>query len=343
MNERVDLVTRVAAHLAEAAGGSVQGLRVVPLGGGACQDNYRVEGTFTGGQLDGVGRLVLRSDAGRSLPGSIDRRVEHAVVGTAVGRGVRTPRARFFSTGLVRDGAHAYFLDWAEGDAIGRKVLRDPTLAQARLGLAEELGGELVKIHGITPQNAPDLATLLPVPPEGDPALAALAFARRMLDALPVPSPALELAMVWLVENRPKDPGFVLVHGDFRTGNFMVTPAGLSAILDWEFARWGAEEEDIAWICLRNWRFGELGRPVGGFADRASLYGAYERAGGRPVDPERVRFWEVMGNVRWAAGCVLQGERYLSGADEDIELIAIPRHAAEMELEALRLTEESHA
>lgn len=339
MNERVDLVTRVAAHLGEVTGGAAQDLRVVPLGGGACQDNYRVEGRFTGGALAGETRLVLRSDAGRSLPGSIDRRVEHAVVEAAVARGVRTPRARFFATGLVREGAHAYFLDWAEGDAIGRKVLRDPALAQARLGLAAELAGELAKIHQITPENAPGLATLLPVPPEADPALAALASARRTLDALPVPSPALELAMVWLAENRPKDPGFVLVHGDFRTGNFMVTPAGLSAILDWEFARWGAPEEDIAWICLRNWRFGELGKPVGGFADRESLYSAYERAGGRRVDPERVRFWEVVGNVRWAAGCAMQGERYLSGADDDIELIAIPRHAAEMELEALRLTE----
>lgn len=343
MSEQVDLVTRIGAHLAATAGGAVRELRVVPLGGGACQDNYRVEGTFEGGALVGPQRLVLRSDAGRSLPGSIDRRVEHAVVGAAVERGVRTPAARFLGSDLVRAGAHAYFLDWVEGDAIGRKVLRDPSLAKARQGLAAELGAELAKIHRILPADAPALAALLPVPTEPDPALAALAFARRMIDALPVPSPALELALLWLEENRPKNGPFVLVHGDFRTGNFMVTPDGLSGILDWEFARWGAPEEDLAWICLRNWRFGELDKPVGGFADRESLYRAYEAEGGRPVDPELVRFWEVVGNVRWAAGCVLQGERYLSGAEDDLELVAIPRHAAEMELEALRLTETPHA
>jgi hypothetical protein len=44
-----------------------------------------------------------------------------------------------------------------------------------------------------------------------------------------------------------------------------------------------------------------------------------------------------MGNVRWALGSVNQGERYLSGEETDLELIAIARRSVEMEFEALRL------
>jgi len=52
-----------------------------------------------------------------------------------------------------------------------------------------------------------------------------------------------------------------------------------------------------------------------------------------------VHFWEVMGNVRWAAASLHQGERYMSGGDADIELVAVARRAIEMEYEALRLIE----
>ena len=54
---------------------------------------------------------------------------------------------------------------------------------------------------------------------------------------------------------------------------------------------------------------------------------------------EDIRFWEIFGNVRWAIGSVLQGERYLSGEETDLELIAIARRSVEMEFEALRLME----
>ena len=47
----------------------------------------------------------------------------------------------------------------------------------------------------------------------------------------------------------------------------------------------------------------------------------------------------VEGNVRWAAASIYQGERYLSGEESDIELVAVARRATEMEYEALRLIE----
>jgi aminoglycoside phosphotransferase (APT) family kinase protein len=143
----------------------------------------------------------------------------------------------------------------------------------------------------------------------------------------------------WLADHAPPRTLVTLVHGDFRTGNFLLAPDGLSAILDWEFAKWGSPDFDLAWICVRDWRFGQLDRPVGGFAKREEFYAAYEEASGRKLDRDVLLWWEVYGNLGWAIGSVQQSLRYLSGAESDIELVAIGRRAAEMEFEALRLIE----
>ncbi len=332
------LRARIEEHLAAETGGRAVVKALAPLGGGACQDNYEVRVDLESGALAGDRRLVLRSDAVQSLPGSIDRRQEFEVIVAAVAAGVKTPAARWLGRGLVRDGAWAYFLDWIDGEAIGRKVLRDPALAEARARLPGELAAVLARIHSITPEAPRGVG----LPPIADPAGAALRFARRMMDALPEPRPALELAMRWLADHLPPKREVTLVHGDFRTGNLMLTPAGLTGVLDWEFAHWGSPAEDLAWIALRNWRFGQNDRPIGGFAARDELYLPYGEATGHAVERREVHFWEVLGNVRWAAGCVLQGERYLTAGERDLELIAIPLRAAEMEHEALRLIERGH-
>lgn len=332
-----ELRRRIEAHLSAATAGPVTVSRLVPLPGGACNENYIVEAAFTAGELAGPRRLVLRSDAPTSLPGSLDRAREHAVVCAAVEAGVRTPRARFLGRGLVREGAFAYFLDWVEGETIGRRVTTLPKLAAARALLPSQLAAEAAKIHSITPRTHPDLFGDAREAPD-DPVGSTLDLLRGMLDRLGEPRPALELAMRWLDENRPPRGEVVLAHGDFRTGNFMVRDDGLAAVLDWEFARFSAPEEDLAWISVRDWRFGQLALPIGGFARREPFYEAYEKASGRTLSRAAVHYWEVLGNARWAAGSLHQGERYLAG-DQDVELIAIARRAVEMEWETLRLIE----
>ncbi len=320
------MLEQVERALSRAIEGSVENVTVAPLHGGACQELYKVEARVGGNAR----RYVLRSDAKSSLPGSLGRRAEYAVIQKAESAGVRTPHAFGLSEGLVREGAAAYFMDWLDGETIGAKVLRDPALEKARASLPDALARELARIHTVTPATAPDLSISLDDP---------IAAQRSALDHLPERRPALELALSWLDANRPKDQEVTLVHGDFRTGNFAVTENGLTGILDWEFARWGSPFEDLAWLCVRDWRFGQVKNAAGGICPRGQFYAAYEKASGRRVDPEVVRFWEILGNVRWAAGAIVQGLRYLQGKEGDLELLAIGRRAQEMEYEALRLIE----
>lgn len=326
------LAARVETFLRSARGDDVRVVAMAPLAGGACQDMHRVELASSRGPE----RLVLRSDARLPLPASLGRREEFAVVQAARSAGVPTPAVHHLTEGLVRPGAWAYFMDWVDGEAIGRKVVKAAELAAARERLPAELAQALARVHTVTPRTHPGVS-LRAI--SGGPVQGGLAFVRGMLDGLREPHPALEYAFRWLVTHAPGDSAVCLLHGDFRTGNFLVAPAGLSAVLDWEFARWGTPAEDVGWLCVRDWRFGQNALPAGGLATREAFVDAYARASGERLSMRALHWWEVMGNVRWAAGSVHQGERYLSGEESDLEYVAIARRAAEMEWEALRLLE----
>lgn len=314
---------RLVGALAE-LGGELDELR--PLHGGACQDNYVAR------CRDGR-RWVVRSDAPSSLPGSLDRAMEAQVVRAAVANGVPTPAVRAVLPDLFREGATAVVMDWADGVAIGAKVVRRTEVHPV---LTVQLARALARIHAVRPDMAPDVKPDNPQDAsEIDAVSAALRFCRVMLDGIPL-RPAAERIYRWLDANRP-DPGpVVLAHGDYRVGNFLVGDDGLEAVLDWEFAHWGSAGEDLAWLTVRDWRFGRLDHAVGGIATRRDFLAAYREAGGVVLPAEALRWWEVLGNLRWATGALFQTVRVLSGAQADLELLAIGRRAAEMEWEALR-------
>jgi len=330
MNDLERVRSAIAAVLAQHAG-DAEILGLTALHGGACQDNVRIDV-----RIDGVAqRLVVRSDAPSGIPGTLNRAAEFDILRAATAAGVQTPSARWLTQGLLRDGAWAYFLDWSEGVAIGRKVLKAPELAEARAALPGQLAIQAARIHGITPGSEPG-ASITAVSAPDDAVEEGLRMLRELVDRLESPTPATELILRWLVEHPPPSREVTLVHGDFRTGNFMVGPNGLENLLDWEFARFSSPFEDLAWLSVRDWRFGRLTAPIGGFGQRAPFYAAYTAASGRAVDLADIHWWEINGNLRWAVGCAFQAQRYAQG-QRDLELIAIGRRAAEMEYEALRL------
>ena len=159
-----------------------------------------------------------------------------------------------------------------------------------------------------------------------------------LLDTFGEPHPAFELALRWLDARVPAPasaPRFV--HGDFRNGNFIVGPDGIRAVLDWELAHLGDPIEDLGWLCVKSWRFGANDKLVGGFGDVPDLLGAYEQAGGGAVDEATLRFWVVLGTVKWGVICVGQAFAHLTGAIRSVELATLGRRVAEMEWDVLDL------
>ena len=121
----------------------------------------------------------------------------------------------------------------------------------------------------------------------------------------------------------------------------MVGPDGLRGVFDWEFAHIGDPAEELAWPCVRSWRFGQDAKRMGGVGSFEEFLEAYLQAGGRSVDPYVVDYWEILGNFRWAVGCISQAYRHLSGQAPSVELASLGRRTAEMELELLDLIEKA--
>ncbi|MEE2788870.1 MAG: phosphotransferase family protein [Myxococcota bacterium] len=326
-----EVMHALSDRLRQLLGHPVENLVGAVLGGGACQENIKL--TF---QTQGVQHaVVMRTDADTSLPGSLSRWSEYHVIKLAHEAGVATPHAQWLMPNLIRPNTASYFMPWLDGETIGARIVRAPGLSRARHRLPKQLCRQLALIHRMTAENSQLEDGVLDAPQSAT--ARGLNWIRQMLNQLRHPRPASEWILRWLNENCPPDRPNTLVHGDFRVGNLMVQPDGLVAILDWEFAHWGDPYEDLAWFCVRDWRFGRIKLAAGGLTRCCDWWHHYEMATGEVIDAHRFHFWEVFGNLRWALSAALQGQRFESGGD--FELLGIPRRAIEMEFEAIRLIE----
>ena len=336
-----DLSERLAAFLKrshDARSVGIDGLRL--LTGGASRQTWSFDAVIEHGSLSETLPLVLRMDP-RAQPELMSRETEYRVLEAAHAAGVPVPKVHAIGDDSL--GAPSFLMARVEGETIARRLLRDDDYAVAREVMTVQLGTILAGIHR-TPIDDPGLETLPTPAPGRSPAETEIdRFEQTYRAITPEPHPAFELAFRWLRQHLPAPAERALVHGDYRIGNVIFGPEGVRAILDWELAHIGDPMEDLGWICVRSWRFGNDSKPVGGLGSREEFWQAYEAAGGRRVDAAVVRFWELFGNLRWGVICISQARSALEGAVKSagaaLELAAIGRRTAETEWELLNLME----
>lgn len=282
------------------------------LSGGASRETWR----FT---ADGRSWVIQRQRNGDER----NMEIEAQAVEVAGAAGVPVPRLHTF--GRSADGTAHMILDAIDGETIARKIQRDDEFAHARTVLTEQMGAALARIHAVDPERI-----------DGLEAPDQIARYTEVLDASGASQPVLELARRWLLDRQPETTRRQLIHGDFRLGNLIVGADGLRAVIDWELVHLGDPMEDLGWLCVRAWRFGQR-PPVAGLGEYADLFAAYESAGGASVDPTAVRWWEVLGTWKWAIMCIAQANVHLSGAARSHELAAVGRRVCENEHDLLVL------
>jgi aminoglycoside phosphotransferase (APT) family kinase protein len=300
---------------------------VVRLSGGASQETWSFDVVHPRGDFGAILRRAPEG-YGAAPERAAGLAAEAVLMQQAYQAGVPSPRVLHVLT--AEDGlGTGFIMDRVAGETIPRKILRDEEFAAARPKLARQLGKVLADIHGLPLSQLPELRRMT--------AAAEISELERDYRAFSGPRPVFELALKWLRDNDPgPSENITLVHGDFRHGNLIIGPGGIRAVLDWELAHLGDPMEDLGWICVNSWRFGEIDKPVGGFGTREELFAGYEAAG-RSADPARVMFWEVMGTLRWGVMCCGMMQRFRTSPERSIERAMIGRRSSETEIDLLRL------
>jgi len=298
-----DLGARLAAVL-----GAARVTSLTHLSGGASRETWRFE-------ADGRPLILQRQRAGDER----DLAVEIAALRAGHAAGVPTASIVTASTDSNELGAPYMILQHVDGETTPRKILRDDEFAEARVALPAQLASALVGIHSLDPATIPGIVDVDQIERY-----------REVLDTVGEPHPTFELAFKWLAENRPPPSARTVVHGDFRLGNVIVGRDGLRAVLDWELVHLGDPMEDLGWMCVKAWRFGSP-LPVAGVGEYERLFEAYEAAGGAAIDADVVRWWEVLGTLKWGIMCIMQANAHLSGVARSHELAAIGRRVCENE------------
>ena len=313
------LRTQLAAALREHVG-PVEVEAVTRLSGGASRETWAFDAVSADGSRT---ELILRRDpAGRpGEPGAMGR--EARAIGAARAAGLAVPDVMAWTDECDLWGTAGLVMRRVPGETIARRILREDAHRAARRVLVAQLGAFAAGLHAIEPPGD------FPRPDPVDGLRATLASFGEL-------SPVFEMALSALEADPPPDRDPVTVHGDLRLGNLIVGQESLHAVIDWELVHAGNPAEDLGWLCVKAWRFGAA-PPVAGLGTREELLSAYRAAGGADIGLKELRWWELLGTLRWGVICMTQAQAHLSGAQPSVELAAIGRRVCEQEWDLLLL------
>jgi aminoglycoside phosphotransferase (APT) family kinase protein len=295
-----ELRAPLEAWLREAMGADVAVGELVRAPGGASKENFFF--TLTSGEP-----LLLRLDPGESIV-ETDRRREFEIL-RAVEGVVPAPRAVAVDRQGSRLGRPALVMERVDGRTQPELGGRPSGVGIAfeteiREPLATAFLDALVRLHAIDWRRRDLPSFEVPRAGTNEAAAWSLAWWEQVWEEDRLEDhPVIVIAAEWLREHLPPAERTVLVHGDYRSGNFLYDDGGrITAILDWELAHLGDPHEDLGWVVneLFSVRAPSGERLACGLLPREEMLARYERASGSTIDRERLRFYEIFNNYKLA-------------------------------------------
>lgn len=292
----MSLIERLEAYLTRTHGQPATVTTLSRISGGASRETYKFDAEI-GGEAKGY---ILRRDP----PGSLietDRRLEFLAIQSFMDKGVAAPEA----LALEIDGAELerpfFIMGRIEGGAPGSPFAADPYGPHGR-AIGEQFFSIMGRIAGEPVEGLPILeVTDAPAPNE---------CWRRELDYWAGvidedelhPQPIVRAAIRKLRANPPPPAQKIaVVHGDYRSGNFLQDGAGnIIAILDWEMAHLGDPLEDLGWATDPLWSL-PGSDTISGTISLEDGIAVWERASGLKVDPKAFAWWRLFASVKGQA------------------------------------------
>ncbi|HTK80221.1 MAG TPA: phosphotransferase family protein [Rhizomicrobium sp.] len=310
-----DLSQKLQRYLAEKLGAS--DLRVTNLSripGGASRETYRFRARYSDANVAKDRALILRRDPPASLIDT-DRTTEFRAYQAFHRLGLPVPEPIALETDNSPLDRPFFIMEEIENCSVASILLPDPYSSYR-----EKVGEQFFSILGRIAAADPDEIGL------GD-----LEGAReccwqheterweRVIDEDErEPQPIARAAIRWLKRNPPPPAQKIsIVHGDYRTGNFLYDAEGsIRAILDWEMAHLGDPLEDLAWALDPLWSHGDSSRAAGTIA-REEAIRVWEKSSGLRFDPVAFHWWEVFASLKGLGIWISAAREYFEGRNPD--------------------------
>lgn len=135
------------------------------------------------------------------------------------------------------------------------------------------------------------------------------------------PFPMVEWAIRWLKDHCPVAPRVSIVHGDYRTGNFLEVDGRITTILDWELVHLGDPHEDLGWASLPMYMGGS--KLICRLAEPDWFYQRYEEKAGFPVSQPSVRYYRALSLLKLVATHMAAARCFEEGRFNDMRMPAM--------------------
>jgi len=313
-----DLAPRLAAYAASRMPGAV-GVEVRDLSrisGGASRQTYRFRLTWTEGGARRERRLILRRDPPASLIDT-ERRVEFAAYSAFHGSEVPVPEMIWLEEGTeVLDQPFSVAEEITGFEAAPALLWTEPYLS-AHETLARNKWTLLGHISRADPFALGLDRVMTPPSPEAC-WVRELDMWEKVLDEDEVePLPITRAAIRWLRAHPPPPAQKIsVVHGDFRTGNFLYDrQGGIHGVLDWEMAHLGDPLEDLGWSLNPVWNFKR--DLAGGLVSDVVAIAHWEASSGLRADPSALHWWTLFNCVKGQAIWISSARAWIDGGNRE--------------------------
>ena len=306
------LQTQLEGYLTRIWDTPAQVTMIARIPGGASRETYKFD-VEAGGKTRG---LILRRDPVGSLIDT-ERKLEFLAFRSFYGCGLPVQE----DVALEEDGAELERPFFIMGRIDGGKAQSPftvPPYGEHAIAIGEQFYGHLGKIAAADPATLP-IAAATPSPSLDGCWKAALDYWEGVVDADEEHPQPIVRACIRRLRANPPPPAQKLsvVHGDYRTGNFMHDGAGkVIALLDWEMAHIGDPLEDLGWAMEPLWCYGETER-VSGMLPKAQAIAVWEASSGLKVDLAALAWWDLFASVKGQAIWTSSAKEYRAGGLKD--------------------------
>lgn len=270
------------------------------ISGGSSRETYAFDLEWNEGGETRTRPMIGRRDPTGGLLKS-DREREFKVIAATHRAGLKVPEPLYLELDASVMDRPFFIMDRAQGrTTMGAFAATEAESTRAKV--ADDFLSELARLQSLDYRECGLEILGEPKNPE-EPARVQAAHWNEIYDRdrMEEHYPILDAAFAWLKANPVVSDRIVIVHGDYRSGNYLYDDNGIIAMLDWEMAHLGDPMEDLGWASMKFWGREEL---AGGLLEREAFYKLYEQKSGHAVDRKRLFFYQVMGNAKMAVICL---------------------------------------